>query len=80
MRTGQEHAIDVLPERCTGCRRCQLICSFLHDGEFNPSRARIAIEDRDEGVDQITFMEECDRCGACVTYCAYGALRFRRKE
>ena len=28
-------------EKCTGCGLCELICSFKHHGEFNPTKSRI---------------------------------------
>jgi len=31
-------------EKCTGCRRCELVCSVYHDGVSNPMRSRIKIE------------------------------------
>ena len=79
MSVTRQYTIDTIPEKCTGCRRCQLICSFSHDGEFNLGKARIVIDDKDEGVDEITFTEDCDRCGVCIRYCVYGALRFRQE-
>lgn len=33
--------IVVHPERCTGCRVCELACSFRNDGVFNPAYSRI---------------------------------------
>ena len=37
------------PDKCTGCRRCELACSLVKEGEFNPARSRIQT---------ITFLEE----------------------
>jgi Fe-S-cluster-containing hydrogenase component 2 len=31
------------PEKCTGCRNCELVCSVKHYGVSNPSLARIHI-------------------------------------
>lgn len=31
----------IYPERCTGCRVCELACSKAHNGIFNPARSRI---------------------------------------
>ncbi|MCG8512897.1 MAG: 4Fe-4S dicluster domain-containing protein [Halanaerobiales bacterium] len=33
--------IVVEPEKCTGCRDCELVCSIKQTGEFNPARAQI---------------------------------------
>jgi Fe-S-cluster-containing hydrogenase component 2 len=62
-------------ERCRGCQLCQLICSFVHEKVFNPTKAAILIErlagDTEFGV---TFSPRCVRCGSCIQYCLYGAL------
>lgn len=29
--------------KCTGCRRCEMVCSVQHEGVSNPSRARVKI-------------------------------------
>lgn len=31
------------PEKCTGCRLCELVCSVFHTGASNPSRSRIRV-------------------------------------
>jgi len=33
-----------IPEKCTGCGRCQAACSAAHDGVFAPSLARLGVE------------------------------------
>ncbi len=62
-------------ERCNGCQICQLICSFVHEKVFNPTKAAIRIE-RLGGKTEfgISFTPECDHCGICADYCLYGAL------
>ena len=34
-----------VPDLCTGCNRCALICSAIKEGEFRPSESRIHIND-----------------------------------
>lgn len=58
--------------KCTGCLSCQLICSYTYTGCFNPLRAFIRINLRDEGG--IEFTDACTNCGLCAEYCSYGAL------
>jgi len=31
------------PEKCTGCMRCELACSYKHYSEFNPALSRIRV-------------------------------------
>jgi len=64
---------------CTGCRICQLACSFKKTGSFNPRKAYIAIEEGDSGTIGVTFTEDCDACCVCVESCVYGTLRRRRR-
>lgn len=33
--------IVIEPEKCTGCRDCELVCSMTKTGEFNPMRSLI---------------------------------------
>ena len=35
--------ILIIPEKCTGCRVCQLECSFKYHNVFNPALANIEI-------------------------------------
>jgi Fe-S-cluster-containing hydrogenase component 2 len=65
--------IEVIPEHCTGCLRCQLACSEKYTKTFNPSAARIQVVFK--GPDcGISFTPECTRCGICVDQCFYDAL------
>ncbi len=72
-----ENTIVAYPQNCTSCRRCQLICSFLKKGEFNISDADIAILEKDDKIEKIVFSDDCRKCGSCVSYCVYGALKFK---
>ena len=35
--------LTIDPEKCTGCRNCEMICSVRHFGVSNPSLARIQV-------------------------------------
>jgi anaerobic carbon-monoxide dehydrogenase iron sulfur subunit len=73
---GMNDKILVNPELCSGCRICQLACSFTQTGIYNPSASHILIEDRDAARPaRITFTTECTECGTCSRYCFYGALK-----
>jgi len=69
------------PVVCSGCKICELICSFWHEGEFNPSKARIRIEiNRSIGPDtlpdQIDVPHVCEQCdpAPCAQICPEGAI------
>jgi NAD-dependent dihydropyrimidine dehydrogenase PreA subunit len=63
--------IRVDPTRCTQCYSCQLRCSYIYSGAFNPEKARIVPNPPND----ISFTDECRTgCSACVAYCPTGAL------
>jgi len=66
--------IEVKPELCTGCLRCELACSEVYTGLFNPSAARIKVVVSDTEC-SISFTEDCTYCGICVDHCFYDALK-----
>ena len=68
-------SITAIPERCVGCKLCQLICSYITFRVFNPSRAHLTIKANEKkGRFDIEFLPECTLCGACVKYCPSEAL------
>ncbi|MFH1135042.1 MAG: 4Fe-4S binding protein [Pseudomonadota bacterium] len=69
--------IDPVP--CTGCLRCQLACSELHDKVFNPAAARIRV-DASGPINLVYFEDNCDHCGVCADHCFYGVLEKTREE
>lgn len=36
-------ALQIEPEKCTGCVQCELACSYHHEGLFNPAKSRIRV-------------------------------------
>lgn len=39
----QGKVLFINPEKCTGCRNCEMVCSVYHCGVSNPARSRIRI-------------------------------------
>lgn len=66
--------IEIHEEKCSGCRTCQLWCSFAFTRLFNPLKAYIQQEFVPQQGFKITFSEDCNECGVCADHCVYGAL------
>lgn len=66
--------ILTFPERCTGCFRCELACSELYTGAFNPAKAYIQVI-LNEVDCTVRFTEQCNECGVCADHCLYDALK-----
>lgn len=70
--------ISAIEERCSGCQRCALACSFFTSPEkaFNLSKSKITVVPSwDLGHFEISFSEDCTHCAKCVQYCEFGALK-----
>ena len=62
------------PDKCTGCRTCELACSFFHDGEFRPTTSRISIHTWEmEGFSTPMTCQQCEDA-PCVAVCPSGAM------
>ena len=67
--------IKAIAEKCTGCGRCELACSFHHEHVFSPELSRIRMyRDNISGQVELTFCDDCDECGICVEHCFFDAL------
>ena len=79
MVTSEKKRVGILikPELCTGCRVCQMECSFRYHNLFNPALANIKIlETPKNGISySITYTDECLDCNTCVEACVFGALK-----
>jgi len=62
------------PSLCTGCRACELACSFYCEGIFAPSKSRIRVVRMDwEGIDVPLGCEHCEDA-PCMLVCPVKAL------
>lgn len=65
-------SLIVVPNRCTGCHRCELSCSFVHFKTMSPVRSAIHVIRIDHApIDTAIF---CVHCGLCMDVCPTGAL------
>lgn len=73
-KKGQQFGIA--EEYCTGCQRCQLTCSLVNEGVFNPAQANIRVLiTADKGISYRVYRtDECLECGNCVDACVFGCL------
>jgi carbon-monoxide dehydrogenase iron sulfur subunit len=61
------------PNKCTGCRVCELACSLKHEGVFAPSLSRIRIVKIEEiGINNPISCLDCSKM-LCVEACPTGA-------
>lgn len=63
------------PVLCTGCRACEVACSFRKEGVFGPSLSRVRVVKLDEeGVDIPTGCEHCESA-PCIQICPVRAMK-----
>jgi len=65
-------------KKCQGCLSCMLACTLAHEGNVNPSLARIQIiQDPFEKWPDDLSIEQCRQCvdALCVKACQYDALK-----
>ena len=64
----------VAPEKCTGCRLCELVCSVFHDGVSNANRSRIKVMKWESEGRYIPM--SCQQCqdAPCMIICPVKAI------
>jgi len=70
--------IAVIPELCSGCRICELVCSMEHFGVNNPKKSAIrVVVTYPQPVARMPIV--CSQCGfpACAEACPVDALKQR---
>jgi len=81
--------INIIPENCRGCRRCEVACSYSSSGAINPRLAGIKIiKVEEKGKHYPVLNQQCfdNFCGKvhrkeqgeqiplCVSTCLFDAL------
>lgn len=66
--------IVISPDKCTGCRTCELACSFTKNDLFNPKDSAITVLPYDEVGLQVPMT--CLQCEDphCMTVCTVNAI------
>lgn len=72
-------------DKCTGCKSCEIACSFHFSKVFSPQISAIRIwRSNVSGDIEMSLHSNCDLCNneeepLCVKYCAPKALIFIKK-
>ena len=64
----------ISPEKCTGCRTCELICTFHRSEEFNPKLSAVSVMAFEEASVAVPIM--CMQCEdpSCMKVCPVNAI------
>ena len=66
--------LQILPEKCTGCMQCELACSWVQTGTFQPSQSLIRVNVFDEQASYAPFAcVQCDEAW-CMNTCPTNAI------
>ena len=66
--------LEIVPERCTGCMQCELACSWVQTGSFQPARSLIRVNVFDEEASYAPYScVQCDEAW-CMTACPVNAI------
>ena len=67
-------ALKIVPENCTGCMRCELACSYMQTGTFQPSKSVIRVSAFETHTSYSPYTcPQCDE-GWCMTACPVEAI------
>ena len=66
--------LRIVPEKCTGCMRCELACSYVQTGTFQPARSVIRVSPFEGHTSYAPY--PCTQCaeGWCMTACPVDAI------
>lgn len=66
--------LKITPELCTGCMQCELACSWVQTGTFQPSRSVIRVNVFDEEASYAPYTcLQCDEAW-CMNACPVNAI------
>ncbi len=66
--------LNIIPQKCTGCRQCELACAWVQTGTFQPSHSlvRVSIFDEEASYAPHTCLQ-CDEAW-CMNACPVNAI------
>jgi len=66
--------LNIVPEKCTGCMQCELACSWVQTGMFQPSQSLIRVNVFDEEASYAPYTcLQCDEAW-CMNACPVNAI------
>jgi Fe-S-cluster-containing hydrogenase component 2 len=67
-------SLKIIPDKCTGCMQCELACSWVQTGTFQPSRSVIRVNVFDEEASYAPYT--CFQCAEawCMNACPVNAI------
>ncbi|RMF88029.1 MAG: 4Fe-4S dicluster domain-containing protein [Nitrospinota bacterium] len=66
--------LQILPERCTGCLRCEIACSYAQTGTFQPAKSVIKVSPFEGHTSYAPYTcTQCDEAW-CMTACPVEAI------
>lgn len=70
-----QRSLLIQPAKCTGCRQCEMACSFEKERSFNPAKSRIRIFDLHAEGRFVPYT--CTQCSQawCLQACPVDAIR-----
>ena len=67
-------SLNIAPDKCTGCMQCELACSWVQTGTFQPSRSVIRVNVFDEEASYAPYTcVQCDEAW-CMNACPVNAI------
>ena len=67
-------SLRIIPDKCTGCMQCELACSWVQTGMFQPSRSLIRVNIFDEQASYAPYTcFQCDEAW-CMNACPVNAI------
>jgi len=75
-----ENVLFFDPQKCIGCRLCEIWCSIEHFGVINPRKSNIRIiRDHEKQIDLANYCHQCTDY-PCVEACNFDALSQDEKD
>ncbi len=67
-------ALHIDAAKCTGCNQCEMACSYVKEGAFNPSKSLIKVFTFDDGARSVPYT--CTQCADawCMKVCPVDAI------